>query len=391
MADKLSWSELRRTLATRAGISEKDANTFLVALTGELVESLKADRQVKINGLGTFRLQAVAPRKSVNISSGEEMVIDGYNKLSFTPEIGIKELIEKSQSASQNAPIAADKSIDPLQKLGEQANEIVDILADLGQAPAKGKEETVTPNTPAKESEEELPSTPEKEKVVEDEPIIFLSNKKDKKDKKGKKEKKVKSEEIPNIPEKSEVIPNSPEKGKVANSEKPKQYHFLRDTLICVVLLLFLLLIGFFFLRNQFTEWIDTLGQTQRVEMPVQSGEVQEAQVMQTPIVPTASVQYAEAPQAEPQKVHYEQYITTEPMHEASRLAWMSMRYYGNKAYWPYLYDANKDHISNPNKIVVGTPIRVPKLTAEQMDTTLEQTRVNLQYLLEQAEKASLE
>ena len=71
MAEKLSWTELRRLLATRAGVSEKTAGLFLNALTAQLMDGLRSDKQVKINGLGTFKLQPVAPRKSVNVSTGE--------------------------------------------------------------------------------------------------------------------------------------------------------------------------------------------------------------------------------------------------------------------------------------------------------------------------------
>jgi hypothetical protein len=53
------------------------------------------------------------------------------------------------------------------------------------------------------------------------------------------------------------------------------------------------------------------------------------------------------------------------------------------------LYDANKDCIGNPNDIEVGTPIRVPRLTEEQLDTTLQSTIVTLQYLREQAIEAA--
>ena len=74
MAEKISWTELRRTIAKRAGVSEKEAAAFLAAFNAQLVEALKRDKQVRINGLGTFRLQAVAPRRSVNIASGEEKV-----------------------------------------------------------------------------------------------------------------------------------------------------------------------------------------------------------------------------------------------------------------------------------------------------------------------------
>ena len=143
--DKLSWSELRHALAQRANVSEKVANTFLNAMNAQLVEALKQDKQVKINGLGTFRLQAVAPRKSVNVTTGEAIIIEGYNKIAFAPEASIKEMIEgrnvKAQplsaltqtNAETEAPVS--DGIDPLKKLNEQANEIIDILADLGQAP----------------------------------------------------------------------------------------------------------------------------------------------------------------------------------------------------------------------------------------------------------------
>ena len=97
MAEKLSWTELRKALATRAGVSEKKAGVFLSALQTQLVEALRTEKQVKINGLGTFRVQAVAPRKSVNVTTGEEIIIDGYNKLAFTPEAGVKELIEMGE------------------------------------------------------------------------------------------------------------------------------------------------------------------------------------------------------------------------------------------------------------------------------------------------------
>ena len=76
-------------------------------------------------------------------------------------------------------------------------------------------------------------------------------------------------------------------------------------------------------------------------------------------------------------------------MHRNSRLAWMSMRYYGSKAYWPYIYDANRDRIANPNDVEVGTPIRVPKLSRQQRDTTIESSRLRLQELRRQAEAAS--
>jgi hypothetical protein len=167
--------------------------------------------------------------------------------------------------------------------------------------------------------------------------------------------------------------------------EPEKKYHFVRDTLICVVVLLLLLLVCYFFLRSQLGGWIDSLLQndpapteqvvavqdTTAAAPTVQEDTVAE-EILTEEQVLAEFLECSEETedQAAPEETIYEELITIEPMHEASRLAWMAKRYYGDKAYWPYLYDANKDHISDPGHIEVGTPIRVPKLTAAQRDTT---------------------
>ena len=216
MAEKLSWTELRRALAARAGVSEKQAGAFLNAMQAQLVEALKSDKQVKINGLGTFKLQAVAPRKSVNVTTGEEILIEGYNKLAFTPEAGVKELIE-SGKAESSKPEAASVPTDPIQKLGAQAEEIVDILGELGQSPAEAPEEPKAPEMP----EPEPVFIPEPEPKPEP---VFIPE--------------------PGFVREPEPMPEPPKK---------KKSHFLRDTLICVVILLMLLAGGYFFLRNELT------------------------------------------------------------------------------------------------------------------------------------------
>ena len=343
MADKLSWTELRRAVASRAGVNEKTAGVFLNALTSQLLRGLRADKMVKINGFGTFKLQAVAPRKSVNVKTGEEIVISGYNKIVFMPEVGVKELVERGDSKVESGKSKVESTeIDPLKKLGEQAEEIVDLLADLGQDP--------------KQSEKRK----EKSEKVKPEPVVEAE------------------------PEPVVVEPQP-----VKEPEKPKkQFHFVRDLLICVVVLLLLLFGGYFFLRSQLTRWMESLAQP-KVETPVVVEPVVEPEpVVMDTIVPEPIVEepVVEEPAVEPEP--YSDLITIEEMHEASRLTWMAKRYYGDKKYWPYLYDANRDVIVNPSRIKVGTPIRVPKLTKEQRDTTNAETKARLEALRIEAEEA---
>ena len=391
MADKLSWTELRRTLAERAGVTEKEANTFLNAFSGQLVEALKNDKQVKINGLGIFRLQPVAPRKSVDVTTGEEIIIEGYNKIVFAPEAGVKELVEKTtgiQSAEDEVPTdntPYTSEIDPIKKLGAQAEEIVDILGDLGQSP---KEEPVIPEEPEPEPEPEPAPAPVPEPVPAPEPFVY----------------------VPPTPE--------PEPEIIVQEPKKKKTHFFRDVLICVIILLLLLFGAYWFFRGQIGGWIEKLMQPKPdteltvneedaavsdenaavIDEGAQAQENEEQTSSPTDLIPEGKIsreqilaEFLEASgelekPAGGQELTYAGWITVEPIHEGSRLAWMAKRYYGSKIYWPYLYDANRDRLTDPNVIEVGTPIRVPKLTAAQRDTTNAQTRAALERLRKQAE-----
>ena len=383
MAEKLSWTDLRRILAKRAGVSEKEANAFLSALTDELVVALKEDKQVKINGLGMFKLQAVAPRKSVNVVTGEEFTIEGYNKMVFVPEAGVKELIEGLEGGNE--------SVDPIKKLDTQAEEIVDILGELGQSPKEEAAAEPAPEAPAPEPEPVFVApAPEPEPVYvapapEPEPVY------------------VAPAPAPEPAPEPFVFTSTPKK----EEKKKKEHHFLRDVLICVIILLLLLCCAYFFLREQLGGLIDSFltnkpdseivvpadTTSQVIAEPVdeayqpankEAEELTEEQILAEFLEASGDLEDAETPEDQ----IYEDLITIEPMHEASRLAWMAKRFYGAKIYWPYLYDANKDHITNPCLIEVGTPIRVPRLTPAQKDTTNAQTMATLERLRLEGEAA---
>ncbi len=356
MADnKLSWTELRRALMTRADISEKEANSFLNAFTTQLLEALKQDKQVKVNGLGTFKLQSVAARKSVDVTTGAEITIDGYTKVNFTPEAGVKELVEGRPGADSYAQEEEAKEIDPLKKLGAQAIEIVDILGELGQTPNKEKEgKTETNDTDMKKGN----ATKHEKPVMKEEPVIVEKPAEVVEEKPAEVVEEKPAEVVAEKPAEVVVEPEAPKAPKTP--EKPKKkYHFLRDTLICVVILLLLLLIGYFFLRNRFSQWLEEFAKDKPQTEQVVAAEEES-------IAPEIVIEEV-VPEEE---WTYDELLLTEELTPGSRLAWISKKYYGDKAYWPYLYEANKDKLNNPSKIAVGTPIRVPKLSPAMMDTT---------------------
>ena len=396
MADKLSWSELRRALAQRANISEKDANTFLTAFNAQLLEALKTEKQVKINGLGTFKLQAVAPRKSVDVTTGNEITIEGYNKVSFVPEAGVKELVEKVEAGE------AVEALDPIQKLGAQADEIVDILGDLGELPKEEKdeepveeaapvEEPVIAEVPAEEPKEEEPieETAPVEEPKEEEPVEEVAPVEESKEEEPVAEKPKEEEPvIAEVPAEEPKAEEPKEEGQKEEeeplivSEKPakKKNYFLRALLISFIILLILCVVGYFFLRKQVCEWFDILKEkVEKIELfnkcsapseEVEAAAAEDELVLEVPEEAAEQVAESEAPKAEVQKAKYEELLLTEEITEGSRLAWISRKYYGHPDYWPYLYDANRDRIDDPSNVPVGTQIRVPKLTKAQRDMT---------------------
>lgn len=386
MADnKLNNVHLRQAIIDRTDATEREANLFLRVLVEQIIAGLQGGEQIKINGLGTFRLQEMAPRKSVNVNTGEPIIIPGYTKVVFAPEVSMREMVEKNKSVTPIVNLNGDSSaapvdeeaLSPLEKLGRQADEIVGILADLGQDPRmpvameeemESDSTEVAASATVAEEEVAVEAVAEPEEVVEE----------------AAEEVSVPAEEPTESPTEEPVVepieePVAPKEQKVSKERKERKYHFLRDTLICVVCLLVVLAGGFLFLRGAMANWIDSLVAKRE---PVATDTV--VAIPSTPVVEEVTEDTAVIENA-PEWPVYQQFIATEEIREGSRLTWLAYRYYGNKDLWVYIYDANKDHLGNPNEIRVGTPIRIPRLTTEQRDTTLQTTREVMLRLKENA------
>ncbi len=304
--EKLTWLELRKAVAEYANISEQEAGQFLNALLNGVVEGLKVDKQVKVKGLGSFSLKAVAPRKSVNIATGETFTIEGYNKLTFSAESLLKESVEKRLEQPQTGAILTELNNDPLKKLGEQADEIVDILAELGQAVSK----------PSLEVEEvsEVPEIPEVTEIPEDE---------------------VK-----------EVLIEAPKEP--VNKPTCKCHKWI-CWVIFAIILLGIAGTGLYF-RETITQWWQCVQDCQQVTEEIVIEEVTEEPVK----VPLAD-----------QPREYVNFIGIERVGQDSRLAWIAYKYYAQKDLWVFIYEANRDLIKDPTYIRPGQHIRIPELSEE--------------------------
>ena len=147
--------DLARFLVEKHGIKLADAELFISLMTEIINEGVHRERQVKIKGLGTFQLTSVSSRESIDVNTGERIVIEGRDKLSFAPDNAMKELV--NQPFSQFETVVVNDGVELEDEYKEQAEEV---------APAEEKKEIVEEKAV---EEIELP----REKPVE--PIAVVS------------------------------------------------------------------------------------------------------------------------------------------------------------------------------------------------------------------------
>ena len=92
---KISIQDLAQVLVERKGLNKRDAAIFVSAMFDIIQTNLEKDKIVKIKGLGTFKIIDVDDRESVNVNTGERVLIEGHNKITFTPDSLMKELVNK--------------------------------------------------------------------------------------------------------------------------------------------------------------------------------------------------------------------------------------------------------------------------------------------------------
>lgn len=89
-------SDFALELVSRYGLKEEEATEFITAMFDIICEQLDApDKQVKVKGLGTFKVTSVGARASVDVNTGERIIIEGRNKISFTPEVLLRDRVNR--------------------------------------------------------------------------------------------------------------------------------------------------------------------------------------------------------------------------------------------------------------------------------------------------------
>lgn len=159
---KFSLNTLGKLLADKSGLSQVEAELFIRKMFDVCNQGLDADKQVKIKWLGTFKVQATKDRESINVNTGERFTIEGRDKLTFTPDNILKEIVNKPFAQFETVVVNDGVDFDEIdEKFEEEQTEdapaqVIDFLDE---------EKTATPNPEVVV----IGSEKEKEKEAEDE------------------------------------------------------------------------------------------------------------------------------------------------------------------------------------------------------------------------------
>jgi nucleoid DNA-binding protein len=427
---KLTSHEIVDMLSAKASIKKNIAEDFLKNLFVLIEESLFQGESVKIKNLGTFKLQWNEARKSVNVQTGEEIILPGHNKVVFIPDEKLKDLVNTPFAHLEPVVVSTDGAIrqyseeveniseeevidkpviefDPLKVFTEQASEIMNIISEIQSLDVNSEElvEALEYEVPMEQIVDEIQpeATDEVSTVVveEDEIVVEIIENTtvdglvaEIEDNTSNTEQRDVEESV--IVEKTieeavhegklvDVTPPSAVSGESMLSSTPEKPKKKKGLLILSFSVILILVLGAssYFLFDRVSGFVNSLfGIKQAVVKEEVVGKQVEKVVEAEPLEQDTAIQEDTAKLEKEDTKHvvdstqllldgprtYKEFIATERIKSGSRLAQMSLRYYGARDFWVYIYEANQDHIPDPDNITKGTIIKIPKLDKRLTD-----------------------
>ncbi|MFQ6929531.1 MAG: HU family DNA-binding protein [Parabacteroides merdae] len=354
MNNRLAIQDLAGLLAEYTGKDKNSSERFLREFIAVVSEGVYTDKLVKVKGLGTFKIIPVEKRESIHVNTGERFVIPEHYKFSFLPDKELRELVNKPFSFLETTELRENVDFTDMDVVLDEPN--IKETEDESIEEMIPEEKHLPEEEPVVFSEEGSAVPPEEDPVVfsEEEPA-------------GQPEDEGMDTLEPVVDERSDSSgPDSPseevETGLDAERKKPRTKRIAVVSMFVFLLMLFN--IGLYLNRTYFFEKekeplrIDTV-------FP-KGGTVATEAVPDTTIVfanedssQTVGETTVENPEVESEAVS-PKVIARVKIEPGSRLTLISLKYYGSKLFWVYLYEYNRAVITDPNNVPIGTVIEVP-------------------------------
>ena len=354
MNNRLAIQDLAGLLAEYTGKDKNSSERFLREFIAVVSEGVYTDKLVKVKGLGTFKIIPVEKRESIHVNTGERFVIPEHYKFSFLPDKEPRELVNKPFSFFETTELRENVDFTDMDVVLDEPN--IKETEDESIEEMIPEEKHFPEEEPVVFSEEGSAVPPEEDPVVfsEEEPA-------------GQPEDEGMDTLEPVVDERSDSSgPDSPseevETGPDAERKKPRTKRIAVVSMFVFLLMLFN--IGLYLNRTYFFK---KEKEPLRIDTVFPKGET-----IATEAVPDTTIVFAnedssqtvgettvENPEVEPEAAS-PKVIARVKIEPGSRLTLISLKYYGSKLFWVYLYEYNRAVITDPNNVPIGTVIEVP-------------------------------
>lgn len=418
MNEKINIQELIQLLSDRLGVGAQDAESFIKEFFLLIESGLERDKYVKVKGLGTFKLIDVDNRESVDVNTGERIEIQGYTKISFTPENALKELVNRPFSHFEAVVLNDHVNFEDASEEGTEEERSSEETAAIEQTTMQPD---VLPDTEqTMQPEVVMPSEDTDEPEVEsgaDQKCSEITN-------------VVEQAVSNNVPEETvrEALPEASvpvhdlhqktvgdEKNQAVVSNRRSGGARLFAGIMSAVMLCCTCVVLALYWDSLFPEkevlpqgqsdpteswhtaWEDSTEQLAAVEdvqaeaneqtsqkqhsllvteatqqkatpsQPQEQIQKQAAENKQQPVQQVQPVKKEKVSPAKTLKADSVSYVivgtqASYTMKAGETLTKVALRFYGTKALWPYIVKHNKGVIKNPDNVPYGTVIQIPKL-----------------------------
>jgi len=398
MNNKLLLQDLTDQLAEAGKIKKKDAEEFLRGFFKISEDALFEDGIVKINGLGTLKLVLVDARKSVNVSTGEEFEIRAHYKVSFIPDADLKNSV--NQPYSHLEPVELDGGTEsnasiPEKKTATVKEKVKSERTDSTKGSGKNKRSSLgwilffllitilgvwswlsndkhRKEDAVKIHEMELIDSLEADATLQED--LAAIEKESATDSMG----TIAADDSLEAVVQSVANETGTAKPSAAETaQKPvaaKQAVAPAKQVVPVVKTSTVPTKQAVAVTNQTVPVVKTpivptkkaVAETKQVT-PGAKPTKPVAPIVKSTVVKTPSTSLKPATKTTPNAPTTE-YIATIVMKPGDRLTLLSLKYYGDKIFWVYIYQANKNVILKPDNVPTGTTIRIPKPDPKLID-----------------------
>lgn len=359
MNQKVTLPKASRLMSEATGISVRQCEDFLKALADVVTESLSEGEQVRIKGLGTFRLTNVEPRRSVDVTSGEPTEIAGHTKVVFVPC--------KEMAAEVNSPFGFFEAVELDEAVSEEELEAVEdmdseelAVSEIESATKESvlNEPTVLEEEPEDFIEEETQSEPEMSESLSDNGEV-------------ENEPTVKEETAleDNVTVRAESERETSLSSKDVETEKRHRFGkgFIVGVAVCLLAVAVGMGVGFALV------WGKLIHGSVETETLVSKNVVKPSE--DRPLAVDTISDSIDEVAADHAGVSSED-IPTSPSDETEKsgpvydtigktryLTTMAKEHYGDFNLWPYIYEENKAILGHPDRIRPGTKVVIPPLS----------------------------